>query len=343
MHNGFSSFQSKKAPDSDKNISTVLRISERDSGIELSISYKEAIKSGTSFKTQQSCDLTLSGLSAAQVLDIVQLLEEWIESESHPTVKLEMDDVDGLHTYEESESYGRSRSHEIEFTEVTISVSKQFVEFVYWNDSKSEWVDVSIPSSEVVDHGVPQDIQNVTKLYQTFYDFFTIEYSGKTDYFEEEGPISSERPSVYQIEQIFNRFGEISIPLRERRGDREPLTIDDEADVQYLLHALLKLYFDDVRREPHTERHSSVDPRIDFLIQDETIGIEVKRASPTRREKSLRKELSEDKEQYRLDTNIDTLLIFVYDPLKQIENKAEFEGSFEQETPQMKTKVTVTR
>lgn len=114
-------------------------------------------------------------------------------------------------------------------------------------------------------------------------------------------------------------------------------------DVQYLLSSLLRLYFDDVRREPHTERHSSVSPRIDFLIQEETIGVEVKRASPNLQEKTLRTELFEDKGQYRLDTSVDTLLIFVYDPEKQIENKAEFEDSFDQETPEMETRVAVTR
>lgn len=78
-------------------------------------------------------------------------------------------------------------------------------------------------------------------------------------------------------------------------------------------------------------------------MQEETIGIEVKRASSTRREKALRSELSEDKEQYRLDNHVETLLVFVYDPEKAIENAAEFEDSFEQDTPQMTTRVTVTR
>ncbi|MBX0325250.1 hypothetical protein EGH21_19675 [Halomicroarcula sp. F13] len=254
-----------------------------------------------------------------------------------------VDQIEGVHSWEGTEKVrGKLTSAETEFTELLVSISEHSVEFAYWHKSHKEWRNISVPCSEVVENDLPQGIENVEKLYSTFYDFFTVEYDGEIDHFNE-NVNSSEATAVHKIEKIFNRFGEIALPLRERRSDKEPLEMNDEADVQYLLHGLLKLDFDDVRREPHTERHSSVSPRIDFLIQDETIGIEVKRASPTRQEKALRKELSEDKEQYRLDTNIDTLLMFIYDPEKQIENKAEFESSFEQETPQMETRVTVTR
>lgn len=343
MQNGFSCLHKNGISARNEAVSVVLSIKEQGDEIEINLSRQESVKSGGSANKRASEEMSLSGLDTNQVLEIVKLLEDWLESESFPSIEIELDQIEGVHSWEGTEKVrGKLTSAETEFTELLVSISEHSVEFAYWHKSHKEWRNISVPCSEVVENDLPQGIENVEKLYSTFYDFFTVEYDGEIDHFNE-NVNSSEATAVHKIEKIFNRFGEIALPLRERRSDKEPLEMNDEADVQYLLHGLLKLDFDDVRREPHTERHSSVSPRIDFLIQDETIGIEVKRASPTRQEKALRKELSEDKEQYRLDTNIDTLLMFIYDPEKQIENKAEFESSFEQETPQMETRVTVTR
>lgn len=342
MHNSFSCYKRAKAGNSDEQISIDLQVVEREEYIELRFS--RANNPGPSSAPEKTEELTLTNLSEEQVLDIIRLLEKWIESESYPIVDIDVDGIQGVHGREESDGYGRDTiNRENEFSEMKVSVSERDIKFSYWDEPANKWRDLSIPSAEIVSKGVPKDIENVKNLYNTFYDFFTVEYSGNIDYFEEEGPASAGHSATLHIKQIFNRFSEVVIPLKKRRGDREPLTMDDEANVQYLLHGLLKLHFDDVRREPYTERHSSVSPRIDFLVQNETIGIEVKRASPTRQERALRNELSEDKEQYRADVNIDTFLIFVYDPEKQIENKAEFEDSFRQDAPQMKTEVIVTR
>lgn len=339
MHNGLSAYHDRDTGSSDEQISVVLSLSEQKQGLRLELHREQAMKSRTKSKEE----MTLSGLHSDQALEIVKLLDNWLGSKSYPTIDVELSDIDGIHSREKANlSRGSPVSDKTEFSDITISVSKRDIEFSYWQEQSEEWRSISIPSAELLQNDVPQDTENVVKFRETLYDFFTVEYSTQLSYFEKESS-SSENSAVHKIEKIFNRFGEISLPLRERRSDREPLIMDDEADVQYLLHALLKIDFDDIRREPHTDRHSSVSPRIDFLVQNETIGIEIKRASPTRQEKPLRKELSEDKEQYRLDTNIDVLLIFIYDPEKQIENKAEFESSFEQETPQMETRVTVTR
>jgi len=116
----------------------------------------------------------------------------------------------------------------------------------------------------------------------------------------------------------------------------------DEYDVQYLLHGQLKIYFDDVRAETSTERHSSVSPRIDFLLEQHSIGIEVKRASDSMTPKRIRSELAEDKEQYRKDSNIETLLCLIYDPSHEIRNSVEFEADLADSPSNLTTLVTVT-
>lgn len=344
MQNSFSCYQKKSVTESDKSISVVVGINERDDGIEFSISRKAGVNVRGSIKTNIEKKLTLTNLSVEQVIKIVELIDNWLSSKSYPLMDMTISEVEGtLEEEEDVHSRNGSVTRTDEFSSVAIEISEYDLKFRYWDEEDQEWKDISLPSAEAIDEGDPKDIKNITKLRKTFYDFFTTEYSSTIDYFENDRSADKDQSAVYRIEKIFNRFGEMVIPLQERQGDKEPLTMDKEVDVQYYLHSLLKLHFDDVRREPHTERHSSVSPRIDFLINNETIGIEVKRASSTRKERDLRTELSEDKEQYRLDTNIDTLLVFVYDPDKQIENKAEFESSFEQDSPQMTTRVTVTR
>lgn len=59
----------------------------------------------------------------------------------------------------------------------------------------------------------------------------------------------------------------------ENRENRETLKIEDEYDVQDLLHALLLLYFDDVRAEDYAGKSS----RMDFLLKNERVVIEVKK------------------------------------------------------------------
>ena len=48
---------------------------------------------------------------------------------------------------------------------------------------------------------------------------------------------------------ICNRFNAVAKQLRERYNQRETLDIDDEYDVQDLIHALLRVNFNDIRKE----------------------------------------------------------------------------------------------
>ncbi|NHN41238.1 hypothetical protein G9C85_06250 [Halorubellus sp. JP-L1] len=343
MQNVFNSYKKTSVSDDNLGISVAIGLYEEDEGIEFSLSRTEVRQVGGSKKGENSKEIRLPNLSLSEVLEIVGLLEDWIDSESYPIMDRELRGIEGTYTYEIQGIRGETTEKTEGIDTLAVSVGEQSVRFRHWNESDSEWRGISIPSAERFDKGTPQGIQNVEALYQTFYDFFTKEYSEPVARFQNEEPVDAEKSAIYQIEEIFSRFGEMVVPLKDRRGERPPLTMDDEYDVQYFLHSLLLLHFEDVRREPHTEEHSAVSPRIDFLIKKETIGIEVKRASESRTRKDFRGELSEDKEQYRLDTDIDTLLVFVYDPEKQIENKTHFEESFEQDTPQMTTRVTVTR
>lgn len=118
----------------------------------------------------------------------------------------------------------------------------------------------------------------------------------------------------FLLENIFNKFHKVCRQLRTRHDSRQTLQITDEYDVQDLLHALLLLHFDDVRPEEWTPSYAGGAVRMDFLLKQEKIVIEVKKTRNTMTSKSLGEELIIDKEKYSEHPDCDRLYCFVYDP-----------------------------
>jgi hypothetical protein len=122
------------------------------------------------------------------------------------------------------------------------------------------------------------------------------------------------------IENIILRFHLVAKDLSERQGSRPPLIIKNEYDVQDLLEALLRLHFDDVKREQPTPEHAGSSTRIDFLLSQEQIGIEVKMTRKGLGKKELGDELIIDIAHYVKHPECRMLYCFVYDPNENIKN-----------------------
>jgi len=120
--------------------------------------------------------------------------------------------------------------------------------------------------------------------------------------------------------KIFNRFHLVSRQLRDRHGDRPTLQIEDEYDVQDLLHCLLKLYFDDIRPEEWTPSYCGGSSRMDFLIKTEQIVIEVKKTRMKLDENEIGNQLLIDIAKYSQHPDCKTLICFIYDPEGRIGN-----------------------
>lgn len=116
------------------------------------------------------------------------------------------------------------------------------------------------------------------------------------------------------LSNIFNRFSIIARQLKRRYSDRKTLIINDEYDVQDLLHALLVEHFDDVRPEEWTPSYAGGSNRIDFLLKDEEIAIEVKMTRCGLRDKEIGDQLLIDIAKYEEHPNCKQLYCFVYDP-----------------------------
>lgn len=119
---------------------------------------------------------------------------------------------------------------------------------------------------------------------------------------------------ISAIEKIALRFHAVARQLRTRHGGRETLNVKDEYDVQDLLHCLLKIFFKDVRPEEWTPSYAGTSSRMDFLLRQEEIVIEVKMTKEGLKQKELVDQLLVDIARYEEHPSCKSLICFVYDP-----------------------------
>ncbi len=123
-----------------------------------------------------------------------------------------------------------------------------------------------------------------------------------------------------RLEKICKRFHKVARQLRNRHENRATLEINDEYDVQDLIHALLKIEFEDIRPEEWTPSYAGKSSRMDFLLKQEKVVLEIKRASISLAEKEIGEQLTIDIQKYNNHPECKTLVCFVYDPEGKIGN-----------------------
>ena len=143
------------------------------------------------------------------------------------------------------------------------------------------------------------------------------------------------------IENIIQRFHLVVKEISERYDSRPPFLMNDEYDVQDLLEGLLRLHFDDVRREVATTQFAGSSTRIDFLLDQEQIGIEAKRTREKLDAKELGKELINDIAHYKEHPKCKILYFFVYDPEEFITNPRGIERDLSGKQENMTVKVFI--
>jgi hypothetical protein len=122
------------------------------------------------------------------------------------------------------------------------------------------------------------------------------------------------------LEKILSRFHLVAKELKNRYDSRQTIDIEDEYDVQDLVHALLKIYFDDIRPEEWTPSYAGGSSRMDFLLKNERMVVEVKKTRDKLRDKDVGGQLIIDITRYKEHPNCLTLVCFVYDPEGFISN-----------------------
>ena len=144
------------------------------------------------------------------------------------------------------------------------------------------------------------------------------------------------------ITGVLRRFPYIIRELGKRHNRRPPLTdITDEYDVQDVLRGVLAGLFDDVRDEENTPSHAGLRSRMDLLLKHEQIVIETKMTRDNLGQRKVAEELAIDKEFYRSHPDCRTLVCFIYDPNRHLDNPIALETDLAEPTGPMPTVVIV--
>lgn len=143
------------------------------------------------------------------------------------------------------------------------------------------------------------------------------------------------------IENIFLKFHKVSKQLTYRYDNRDTIEIKDEYDVQDLLHALLRLHFDDIRPEEWVPSYAGGSKRMDFLIKDINVVIETKMTRKNLRDKIIGEELIIDIANYSKHPDCDRLYCFVYDKGEFIKNARALENDLSGNNGGIEVKVII--
>jgi|SRR5882724_3175064 len=147
--------------------------------------------------------------------------------------------------------------------------------------------------------------------------------------------------SISLIERLCNRFHLAARQLRSRHAGRSTIEVEDEYDVQDLLHAILHLHFDDIRAEEWTPSYAGGGSRVDFLLKQEGIVIEAKKTRKGLAAKEVGEQLIIDIARYQAHPDCKCLICFVYDPEGRIANPRGIENDLNRQHEQLKVLVTI--
>jgi hypothetical protein len=143
------------------------------------------------------------------------------------------------------------------------------------------------------------------------------------------------------LEHICSRFHLVAKQLRTRHADRDSLIVADEYDVQDLLHALLRVHFDDIRPEEWTPSYAGSSSRVDFLLKEEQIIVEVKKTRESLKARHVGEQLIVDIERYRVHPDCKRLICFVYDPEGWVNNPRGLESDLNRKDEDLEVKVLI--
>jgi len=135
-----------------------------------------------------------------------------------------------------------------------------------------------------------------------------------------------EKDAKTLVVEILNNFDEaVKKIISERRKGHPSFTINDEYDVQDLLYLVLKSIFPKLKEEDPTPRVGIKSNKIDLIIREEGILIEIKMIKEgDSNEKQYVEELKNDIESYYECKWLKHLVCYVYDPFARTKAKQNF-------------------
>lgn len=127
--------------------------------------------------------------------------------------------------------------------------------------------------------------------------------------------------AINTLENFGNAVKKIT---QNRRSDRAAFAINDEYDVQDLLYVVLKSIFPKLICEDAIPIYGSQSSKIDLMLREEGILLEVKILKNKSDENKVIKQLKVDFESYHVCQWLKTLICFIYDPNNLVKDKQHF-------------------
>lgn len=158
---------------------------------------------------------------------------------------------------------------------------------------------------------------NIRKLFESFIEQLQI--------FEDKETVKKEDNPILEIKTLCERFPLIVREFRKRYNNRATIDVKDEYDIQDIFRVILKIFFDDIRTEEWTPSYAGGSSRMDFLLKNESIVLEIKKTRDNLRAREIGDQLIVDITRYQVHPNCKTLFCFVYDPEGFISNPAGLE------------------
>jgi REase_DpnII-MboI len=131
---------------------------------------------------------------------------------------------------------------------------------------------------------------------------------------------AAEMDDLSTTKKLCQRFHVVARQLRLRGEYRPTVNIEDEFDLQDLMHALLRVHFDDIGTDEWTPAYTDGASRTTFLLDHDRLAIVVKKTRTGLSRKDLMDQVRADVERYRARGRCTNLLCFIYDPDGRVGN-----------------------
>lgn len=206
--------------------------------------------------------------------------------------------------------------------EIYIEEIKELIKIKYWSQKFFDWKEntENILTNIFWDYSEKLEIFKLIKF--EFWDDFWVLDEIKHEkyikwlleaekilkkYYSEIKNLNQENIQI--LENIFDKFTDVAKLLEIKFWK-----IDNEKDLQVLLHALLKLHFNDIRPEERNPSYGWKSSKSDFLLKNEKILIETKKTRDKLKDKEVWEEIILDISKYKWNSDCKILICFIYDP-----------------------------
>lgn len=147
--------------------------------------------------------------------------------------------------------------------------------------------------------------------------------------------------AVQAVLALSERFVLVQRSLGKHPHGRNPVEFTDEYDDQFLLRALLVQFFEDVRDEEYTPSYAGSNSRIDFVLPEFGLAVELKHTRPAMSDAEVGQQLLIDRERYQTHKDVTHLVVLVFDHDGHLRNPRGLESDLQREHSHPDLTVTV--